>query len=836
MAAATSIKQQFRSLPKWLRIVSITLLLILALLCILWTAAAWYIKSHKQELLADITQKLSEQVDGTLTIGDLEPAFFKNFPSVSFRLKDIHLSDSLVHEHGHELLNIKDLYLKLNTFSLISRHPQIEKITIANGSIYLYVAPNGYSNTYLLKGKKKRDAKSEKKKAVELERVELEHIHFVFDHKERNKKFEVKVKNIDADIAIKGDRWNINADTDAWIGQLGFNLEKGGFLVNKNLDADLKLVFIRSTGELQIPNQEIEVGGQDIKFGGSFKFGAKPVTYSLVIDAAKINLDQAASFLSRNIARHFDNLELKYPLAVHATINGKMEYPDTPIINVRFNVRNNELNTSAGLLTQASFEGSFDNEGINGFGHSDENSVIRFVNCKAVFEGIPVNADSIRVVNLIDPVMTARIFSKFRVEKLDALAGSAYKFSNGEADFDLLYHGPLRAQNTTPRSLKGTLHIINAGLKYVPRNLQFNKCNATLVFDGEDLYMKDILLSSRRSVLHLDGVAKSFLSAYFSDPNKVSIKWNVRSNLLDLNEFTAFLTPRKSGTTSVATRNKKIRQVNAQLDELLERGSMNLNMAIKKIVFRKFTAENIQANIDLLESGIALKNVHVNHAGGTIALNGAMQQSQSNNPFHVKADIKNVQVDKLFYAFENFGQQTLDAKNLQGKFSATVDVKGGMTEAAQIIPQSFRGYVDFQLNDGALVKFKPLEAVSKFVFKKRNLDNVTFKQLSNRLDIDAGKIIINPMTIESSALVIHAKGVYALDKGTDISMEIPLRNPQKDRDRIAQGKEPRKRKGVVIYLRAQDDETGKVRIAWDPLRKGDREVDEQLFQDSEPVE
>ncbi len=838
MTAATPLKQKYRALPKWVKVVLITFISLLLLLMLLWAGVAWYVKSHKKELLANITEKLSEQVDGTLTIRDLEPAFWKDFPNVSFRLKGITLSDSLVKEHGHHLLKMEDVYLKIKTLTLLSRHPELEKITIANGSIYLYVAPNGYSNTYLLKkkGKKKDDGKK-KNKGVEFERVELENIHFVFDHRERNKKFEVKVKNIDADIDVVGDEWRINAETDAWIGQLGFNLEKGGFLTNKQIEADLKLVLVKSTTELQIPKQLVKVGGEEINLSGSFKFGAKPVTYALVIDAPKIKLKEAASFLSRNIARHFDNLELKNPLRVYATINGKMEYPDTPIIKVKFDVKNNELNTSAGLLTHTSFSGEFNNEGINGFGHSDENSIIRFVNCKAEFEGIPVNADSVRIINLIDPVMTARLYSKFAVEKLNALAGGAYTFTGGQADFDLVYHGPLRSQNTTPRSLKGALHIVNAGINYEPRNLQFSKCKATLEFSGEDLYMKDIVLSSKRSVLHLDGTARSFLSAYFSDPNKVVISWNIRSNLLDLNEFRSFLTPRKNTVTvSNKTRNRKMRKVNSQLDDLLAKGSMSLNMVINKVTYRKFTADNIRANVDLLESGIALKNVHVNHAGGTIDLNGALHQNQANNPFDVRADIKNVKVDKLFYAFENFGQQTLDANNLKGNFSAKIDIKGGMTEAAQIIPQSFRGFVDFQLLDGALVNFKPLESISKFAFKKRNLDNITFKNLSNRLDIDKGKIVINPMTIESSALVIKAKGVYALDKGTDISLEVPLRNPQKDRERIEQGKEPRKRKGVVVYLRAKDGDDGKVHITWDPLRKGDRELDANMFSDEEEAE
>lgn len=821
--------RNYKSWPKWVRVILISFICLIALLMLAWAGVAWYVKSHKKELLANITRQLSEQVDGTLTVSDIEPAFWKDFPNVSLRLKDVKLSDSLVNQHKHPLMDIKDVYLKIKTLSLLSRHPELEKLTVANGTIYLYVAENGYSNTYLLKkkGKKKKGGKKE----LELHLVSIEDIRFIFEHRERNKKFEVYARDIDARIDTEGDQWNILAETDARIEQLAFNLDNGGFLTKKDILADLRLIFVKTTKELKIPKQLINVDDEDINLSGAFRFGQRPVSFSLVIDAPAIPLKKGASMVSRNIARHFDKLELRDPLKIFATVDGKMSYPDTPIVNLKFAVKNNELNTQSGLLTEATFSGEFNNEGIAGVGHSDENSIIAITHAKARWEGIPFEADSVKIINLIDPVMNCRIYSKFPVSQLNKIAGSAYEFSDGQADFDLVYHGPLRAQNTTPRSLKGNLNIRNARITYLPRDLEFRKCNATLAFSGEDLYMKDIVLASKRSVLYLEGTAKSFLSAYFSDPNKVMISWNIRSNLIDLNEFRSFLTPRKKTQLPPKARNRKIKNVNTQLDDLLAKGSMNLNMVVKKLTFRKFTADNIKANVDLLQEGISLKNVQVQHSGGTISLNGTIHQAQKNNPFEVKAQIKNVKVDKLFYAFENFGQQTLDAKNLQGNFSANIDIAGGMTETADIIPQAFKGKIDFELNNGALVKFAPLEAIQKFAFKKRNLSNITFTSLSNRLDIDRGKIIINPMTIESSALIINVKGVYALDKGTDISMEVPLRNPQKDRERIAQGKEPRKRKGIVIYLRAQDGDDGKVHITWDPLKKGEKELDEKLFQE-----
>jgi len=84
--------------------------------------------------------------------------------------------------------------------------------------------------------------------------------------------------------------------------------------------------------------------------------------------------------------------------------------------------------------------------------------------------------------------------------------------------------------------------------------------------------------------------------------------------------------------------------------------------------------------------------------------------------------------------------------------------------------------------------------------------NVTF---------DENGIAINQTTFNHAG----GQGVYGFRQGTDISLKIPLRNPQKDKDRIAQGLKPRRNKGVIVYLRAKKGPDGKVHIGWDPLHK-----------------
>jgi uncharacterized protein involved in outer membrane biogenesis len=813
-------RARYRKLPRWAKGIIITLLSLLLLAVIGWFVLAWYINSHKKELLARITTEVSENIDGNFHISDMEPALLNGFPNISVRLMGVTLSDSMYHQHKKNLLELQSVYIKINVLSLLTPHPKVMKVTIADGAIYLFADKNGYSNTYLFK-KKKPQKEPRKGKDIQISRFGIEDVTFTFDHFERNKQFKVTVADMDGRVRHIGDLMDINADTRAHFHQLGFNLAKGGFVKNKDLDADLHIVFNKKTKQIKLPKQEIEVDGTDINFACEFNFGSKPITYRIDIDAPSIGFKEGTSYLSRHIASKLDSFDLEKNLAVQVLINGSFKYPDTPLIRAHWQAKDNVLTSTFGRMEKTSFSGEFYNYYVAGRGRGDDNSAVTITELKATFADIPFKADSIVVYGLINPLMKLKLDSRFPVQRLNAVAGTTFDFAAGDADVKLNYTGPVLSRDTFRHSMYGHIRIKDAALTYVPRSLTFKKCNVNIEFAGNDLELRNTTLSSAKSNIRIDGVARNFMNVYFLDPGKVTFDWNIASSMIDLNEYKSFLAPRKRKVREGRKKqNHKLAKIESRLELLLDKSNMFLHVNIGRLLYNHFDAQHIYADIDLNSTGIDLRNVKLQHAGGSLAANAHLNTAGRSTPFSVNGKVNNVKIDRLFYAFDNFGQSTLSHKNLQGAFSADISLRGAIMESGQIIRNSMNGRVSFQLNNGELNNFPPFESISKFLFKKRNLSHITFNTLKNDLDIVNGKITINPMSIESSALTINVAGVYAFDKGTDISMAIPLRNPQKDRDLIAMGKKPKKDKGIIIYLRAQDGSDGKVNISWDPMKKG----------------
>ena len=98
-----------------------------------------------------ITEKLNENINGTLSIESIEPTFFTNFPRISMHLKNVILRDTMFEKHQKTFLQAGDFDIALNVGAFIRGVVEIHQISIRNASINLFTDENGYSNGNVFK-------------------------------------------------------------------------------------------------------------------------------------------------------------------------------------------------------------------------------------------------------------------------------------------------------------------------------------------------------------------------------------------------------------------------------------------------------------------------------------------------------------------------------------------------------------------------------------------------------------------------------------------------------------------------------------------------------------
>lgn len=814
-------------MPKWLRISIRVLCGIVAALLLIWVLLLAYVETHKNELLKKLTENLNEQINGEIKIKDIKLSLWKGFPNLAIEMDSVSVRDSLYYKHRHSLMEAQNIYVNLNLSKLVTRRIEILKITASHGSIYLFTDSSGYSNTYLFQKKRTAEPKKSKEK-VSFLNFALDDMQFVLEHKIKNKLFRIDLHHFSGKARKEKDGWHTQSTIDARINDFCFNTEKGSYLKGVNLKANLHFNYNPEHKHIEIPDQPLTLNGEQLSLAGNFHFDQSPSLFDLHLHSNTAKFATVRSWLSPNISCKLDSINLLQPFKVDAYINGHMKYRDTPLVAVLWDVKNNVLQTPFDDFSNCSFKGKFINEFAQGKGHNDINSAIQLMGVRAQWTGIPFAIDTFHLVNLTKPNVQFELQSLFPLVALNNAAENIpFEFKNGIMTFRLHYNGTISAitgKDTTIPEIKGFISIRNADFIYLPRNLEIKNTSADLLMDGDNMQISNVSAYNGESSLHMEGTAYHIFRFYFENPEKVTISWHIKSPSINLGDFIGFVGKRKRVMTRARaqyqaqnnTRNKANR-ILSQLDKVLDLANVTMDVDIDKLTFRHFTANHILAAADLSTQNIVLQKISLLHAGGSIKMDAVIDQSAQGNPFKLNADMDNVDIGRLFYAFEDFGQEAIESKNVKGKISVHASINGNLTEAAKIVPNSLNGKVSYKFIDGAIVNFEPFTNISKFIFKKRDLSNVMFRDLSGDLTIQGKKVIIPPTQIVSSALYLKIEGLYDPPMNTDISLELPLRNPRKD---ALDENDPNsiivpKKKGLILYLRAKSDKNGKVKLGLD---------------------
>jgi len=800
-------------MPTWLKISLKFAGLFLSVSLLLWAVLASYVFTHREKILNTIISQLNDDLNGKLSIRSMEPSLIRGFPGISVSLENVLLRDSLWDIHKHDLLRAEKVYVSINAFSILSGTASIKDIRINDAEIYLLTDRNGVRNTDIFK-KKAPSTDNGGGISKKINRLYLNNVEFTIDDKPKNKFFKFKIRNFKARIRHDIEGWKGELKMQTKVDFFAFNIRRGSFLKNKLVDLDIDLSYDKKTGFLNIPLQKIRIDKNLLCLSGKLNFSTKSSDYVIEIQAPSILFKDVKSLLSSHIISKLSPYDFQGPFEINAILNGKLKRGGDPMIRVNFKAKDIAMSKGGKRITDCSFTGIYTNEWIKGQPRKDPNSMIAFYNMTGKFYDISFRADSIQINDLKDPIFTGKFKAGFPISQLNKIfGGNTFQFNEGTADLDLVYRAPYNQLDSGKRYINGTVKVENGQASYKPRNLIFKDIRLVMDFRGEDLYLKNLKVKSGSTSLSMEAVLKNFSNFYYSDPQKILIDWKVKSPNVNLNEFIVFLGKRKSGSKYNSRSGKSLQSMSENLERMLEQASMNMDIDVNKVVYKNFRGSDLKTNIIMKQSGIIINRLILNQGGGTLNLSGNIDQSGSLNRFNLKTRITNVNVQNLFFAFDNFGQSTITDKNLRGTFYGGTSISGTMYDNGKIVPRSFRGTVNFDIRNGALIDFEPMKKVGAFAFPNRDFSNISFLNLKNTLTIQGDRVIIPPMEINSSVLKIFLEGIYSFGKGTSMAMKIPLRDPRKEELVDKSGKiREQNQKGIVINLRAVEDKDGQLKF------------------------
>lgn len=738
--------------------------LILLILILLFTVPLIF----KEKIRTKVEQVINESVNASVKFEDYKLGFFRNFPNLSFTLKN----GSVVGINKFQndtLAGFKSFDLVFNLASLFKKSGyEVKSIVVDQAVVNVIYLKDGSANYDIMKDTTETTTSAKESSSgmkVLLKKVAIRNSSISYIDKASD--IQAYLKNLNFDL--KGDMTMSETDLQiaANAGEFTFimegmkylnktvvdskfdllaNLDKMNFTFRENYFTinDLKLNF---SGTVDMPGDNIAT---DIKFNTdetSLKtlLSLIPAVYMTDYKDLKTSGDFSLSGSAKGIYSDADSTMPDISLAMSVT-NGLISYPSLPEqiknINIKSDVFVDGKDMDKTLVNIDRFHmelaGSpFDMTFSLKTPMSDpdfKGSMIGKIDLAALSKAVPM--DSITLSGIIDmSVEMAGRLSMIEKEQYESFKAS------GKMNISNM----LIAMIGYPE-----VKINNAGFEFTPAFAKMT--NTSLNVGGKSNFI-------------LNGRLENYIPYVFSD-GTIKGNMSLRSSLVDVSEI---ISKMAIDTTSVEdTSALAVIKVPENID-------FDFDALIDEFTYDNIKAQKVKGHIIVRDGILSLRETGMNILGGIISMNADYDTRDILKPvMKANFDMQNIGVKDAFNTFNTVQKLAPGAKGIDGKINAQLDYVSLLGKDMMPLIQSINGAGKLQSNEITLVEsatFNKMKEVLKLGEKYSN----TFKDINVSFTLKDGRIYVNPFDTKVGNIKMNVSGDQGIDQTLNylIKTEIP---------------------------------------------------------------
>lgn len=795
---------------KALRITAWVFSSIMLLVILLLAAVNIYLAFNKDSLLSKVKEAISNNVAGTLEVKDISISTISTFPDIAVDLENVTLTDSV---YQMPFLKCSVLSCRINIFKIPDIQHQLSKVILKQGRIHIYTDSTGYGNLSMFL-KPKKETTQKPGEGFVIRNVVLERVDVVMDNEQKKKDFDFHIEDFTAKLKQTDTLLHIMVEHKTTVMKMIFNQAKGSYLENIPVEGNTDLYFNRNAKTLRCEKSEMNINDQPYTVTALFNFSGE-TSFHLDITSKEAKYEKALAGLTPKLRTMLSVIQITEPLAVHAVLDGPLLNGKIPIVTADWKTENNQLSSGPVTFDECSFTGSFTNNISDTLPHTDEFSVITMQTFSGKWRGLQLTGKDIKVNNLIKPIVQFNLSSFASLTDIDNAIGSdAITFMTGTASIDLSYNGPLVADPSQLKNLTAALQVKNGQVLYEPKNIMLENCTGFMSIGENKLLFKDFQFDFKNShfVINVEGNEMSGLSKNIE--SKAALALNVSSPYLHLDEIFQILQPSEKKSTK--KRKAQFAATANKIDGLFANSNWIVNLSADKVVKGPFYAEKLKVELAMQENNWNITRLSLYHAGGFISATGKLyQRNAKTSEAHADIKVQQINIQQLLTAFNNFGQNSITGKNIRGVLDAEAHLNMTMnSRTAAIVPRSMTGTIDFSLKNGAIINHQGLEEMKLLFLKNRDMSNVRFAELKDRIDITPEYLYINRMEIQSTAISMYLEGQYDIyGKNTDMLIQVPFSNfGNRDETVPVKNKGLDAKTGLSIWIGAKNDQYGEIKF------------------------
>ncbi|MGE5106183.1 MAG: AsmA-like C-terminal region-containing protein, partial [Sphingobacteriales bacterium] len=203
---------------------------------------------------------------------------------------------------------------------------------------------------------------------------------------------------------------------------------------------------------------------------------------------------------------------------------------------------------------------------------------------------------------------------------------------------------------------------------------------------------------------------------------------------------------------------------------------LTINAKAGKVKYDKVDYNNINGKLVLKDETVKLQDVKTEALDGTIAFNGSYstKENKKEPAISMNYDVKDVNVQKAFFAFNTIQKLMPIGQFLDGKLSSQLSMTGNLNGNMMPDLNSLTGKGNLLLIEGVLKKFAPLEKLAN-TLQIDELKSVSVKDIKNFIEFTNGKVLVKPFPVKVKDIEMQIGGLHGIDQSINymVQMKVP---------------------------------------------------------------
>ncbi len=723
---------------------------------------------YKDEIIGIFVAEANKQLKTPIKVEKIDLSLLENFPNLSIIMNDVFIQENL--PNSKEPLAVADkIYFSFDLFNLLLGKYVIDEVEINEAEVSLIVTKEGKLN-YLIT--EKNNAVSSSNFKFDIDKIKIKNVAVVYYNMRKEELVDMYIDNADAKLSQVGNLLDIDLKGAVTSKVVSINGRK--FFEKKPTQLNAKMVYNLETLFIMFKPSVVEINGSKFLVDGTYQID-KVSHMNLNVKGDNTDIQTIFSLFPEELVGQFNKYKSEGDLYFSGKVKGPLGRDLSPKLDISFGSKNASFIYPGydKKIEQVRLEGNFTSESMFDL----SKAVLSIKNFEATLDGHQLNGYFV-LKDFKDYFLDCSINGSLGVKSLlGFFPNKKIKNASGILDIDIDFKGRLNGLDNQKavKQVKnsGEITVKNLSFNLINNKLSFKKINGTLLFYNSDLAINNFKAQVGESDFKFDGYFKNYISQVFSKSESLVIQANLKSSNLDMDEL----------LSSNISETKQASGTSNYYFDLTPRLELQFDCDIKKLTFRRFVGENISGGLTVKNQVAIAKNIKFKTAGGIIKLNGKIDaRPKGDILISTRTSFDGLNIDKVFYIFENFHQDFLIDKHLKGQVFANVTTKLGFNKNLDWYPNSLVSDVAVTIKNGELNNFEPMQKVAKFI-RNESLDRLRFSELKNNIHIENKTIYIPKMQVQSNVRTIEVKGTHTFGQKINYYLKVPIRNQdQSDKD------------------------------------------------------